>query len=129
MLDKLAAMARVVVQNIATGGTTAIECGAPVLRIAVYVRRLAVQLPGSILVYGLPADAAPSDLSLHVIARIERCLECNLMMIAAHHLILCQVAPAALTMHATSADSHSQILMPAAASCWSAQHLCWCQRL
>ncbi|BDA44995.1 Intraflagellar transport protein 122 homolog [Coccomyxa sp. Obi] len=84
------AMTGVVVQNMATGGHAAIQCGAPVLKIAVYVRRLAVQLQGKILIYGLPADAAAGDLSLHVIARIERCLECNLMMIAAHHLILCQ---------------------------------------
>ncbi|CAL8469254.1 g8795 [Coccomyxa elongata] len=84
------AMTGVVVQNMATGGHAAIQCGGPVLRIAVYVRRLAVQLKGKILIYGLPADAATSDLSLHVIARIDRSLECNLMMIAAHHLILCQ---------------------------------------
>lgn len=86
-------MTGVVVQNLATGGHAAIQCEAPVLRIAVYVRRLAVQLKGQILIYGLPADAATSDLSLHVIARIERSLECNLMMVAAHHLILCQVEP------------------------------------
>ncbi len=101
------AMTGVVVQNMATGGHAAIQCGGPVLRIAVYVRRLAVQLKEKILIYGLPADAATSDLSLHVIACIDRSLECNLMMIAAHHLILCQVEPAALKLHGTFAEGQS----------------------
>ncbi len=85
-------MTGVAVQNMATGGRTAIRCGAHVLKIAVYERRLAVQLRARVLVYGLPADAALRDLGMHVIARVERAFDCNLLMVAAHHLILCQVS-------------------------------------
>lgn len=85
-------MTAVAVQNVATGGRALVECGAHVRKIAVYARRLAVQLPRRVLVYGLPADAAPGGLSFHVIADIGRHLDCNLMMVAAHHLILCQVS-------------------------------------
>jgi hypothetical protein len=58
----------------------------------VYTRRLAVLLDEQALVYGLPADAGDGDLGLHVISRIAHRMDCNLLMIAAHHLLLCQVA-------------------------------------
>lgn len=41
------------------------------------------------------ADAAPDDLGFRVIARIPRRLECNLLVVTAQKLVLCQVTAAA----------------------------------
>ena len=50
-------MTDVVIQNMATGACTTLACRAAVRKIAVYERRLAVQLQDSVLVYSLPAGA------------------------------------------------------------------------
>jgi hypothetical protein len=59
-----------------------------VAKVAVHARRLAVQLSHRLLVYyAVPAEG---DLALHLHARINAALPCNLLLVAEHHLLLCQ---------------------------------------
>lgn len=66
-------MTDVVVQNLATKGSTTIKCGAPVTKVAVSERRLAVQLQDCLLVYGLP-EGAVSTTTQHPFLRAESVL-------------------------------------------------------
>lgn len=81
------AMTRVAVQDMATGARASVDCGGLVHKVAVYARRLAVQLSARLLVYAVPAEG---DLALHMHARITAALPCNLLLVAEHHLLLCQ---------------------------------------
>ena len=75
------------VQDMATGARASVDCGGLVHKVAVYARRLAVQLSARLLVYAVPAEG---DLALHMHARINAALPCNLLLVAEHHLLLCQ---------------------------------------
>ena len=79
------------VWDLASGAQAAVECGALVQAVALYAERLAVQLAAQMLVYAAPLDSAESGLSLHLHARIGAALPCSLLLVAAHHLLLCQV--------------------------------------
>ncbi|KAK9825902.1 hypothetical protein WJX81_003715 [Elliptochloris bilobata] len=74
-----ATMTDIVVQDLAYDARAMIACGALVRKVAVYARRLAVLLPGRLL-------------ALHytLVARVDRQLECNLLVATDQHLVLCQ---------------------------------------
>ena len=79
------------VRDLASGAQAAVECGGLVQAVALYVGRLAVQLAAQVLVYSVPPDSAEGGLSLHLHARIGAALPCSLLLVAAEHLLLCQV--------------------------------------
>ena len=98
-------MTRVAVQDIATGAQATVDCGALVHKVAVYSRRLAVQLSSQLLVYAVPPEYPPGDVSLHMYARINACLPCNLLLVTAHHLLLCQVLESLCDIYSASQDT------------------------
>ena len=50
-------MTDIIIQNLATKSSAVIKCEAAVQKIAVFQRRLAVQLQDCLLIYGLPEGA------------------------------------------------------------------------
>ena len=71
-----------------------IKCKELVKKIAIYKNRLAVQLPEKIVIYELYSDDS-SDMHHRVKEKIVRKFECNLLVVCANHIILCQVGCAA----------------------------------
>ncbi|CAG0893454.1 unnamed protein product [Cyprideis torosa] len=82
-------MTDVIIQHLITGEKVRIRCRDLVKRIAIYKHRLAVQLPERVVVYELCSDET-EDMRYKVKDRINKKLECNLLVICAKHLILCQ---------------------------------------
>lgn len=70
--------------------TVRIKCKELVKKIAIYKNRLAIQLPEKILIYELSSDDS-SDMHYRVKEKIIRKFECNLLVVCADHIILCQV--------------------------------------
>lgn len=70
--------------------TVRIKCKELVKKIAIYKNRLAIQLPEKILVYELYSED-PLDMRYRVKEKIARKFECNLLVVCANHIILCQV--------------------------------------
>ena len=91
LLPRREGMTRVAVRDLASGAEAAVECGALVQAVALYAERLAVQLAAQVLVYAVPAECAEGGLSLHLHARVGAALPCSLLLVAARHLLLCQV--------------------------------------
>lgn len=67
-----------------------IKCKELVKKIAIYKNRLAIQLPEKILIYELYSDDS-SDMHYRVKEKIVKKFECNLLVVCADHIILCQV--------------------------------------
>lgn len=107
-------MTDVIIQNLTTEQKARIKCRDYVKKIAIYRERLAVQLPNMILVYELTpsedgAGAGNSgmqyyrlnlltllksflaDLSFKPRWKIQKKLDCNLLVVTSMHIILCQV--------------------------------------
>jgi intraflagellar transport protein 122 len=82
-------MTDVVLQNLTNERRVRIKCGDLVKKIAIFKDRLAVQLPARIVVYDLFADDDTGDLTCRVRERIERKVDCNLLVVTARHIILC----------------------------------------
>lgn len=70
--------------------TVRIKCKELVKKIAIYKNRLAIQLPEKILIYELYSDDS-LDMRYRVKEKIVRKFECNLLVVCADHIILCQV--------------------------------------
>ena len=104
LLRRREGMMRVAVRDLASGAQAAVECGALVQAVALYAERLAVQLAAQVLVYAVPAGCSEGGLSLHLHVRIGAALPCSLLLVAAHHLLLCQVRSCqAQPMHSMTA--------------------------
>jgi hypothetical protein len=86
-------MTDVVIQHLTTEQKVRIQCHDYVKKLAVYKDCLAVQLPKRITVYQLKAGADATDMRYKPVNVIEQELECNLLVVTAHHLTLCQVCP------------------------------------
>ena len=84
-------MTDVVVQHLTTEQKIRIECKDYVKKLAIYKGCLAVQLPKQIIIYQLKQEADADDMSYMPVAVIEQELECNLLVVTAQHLTLCQV--------------------------------------
>ncbi|KAA6424241.1 MAG: intraflagellar transport protein [Trebouxia sp. A1-2] len=83
-------MTDVVIQHLTTEQKVRIQCNDYVKKLAVYKDCLAVQLPKRITVYQLKAGADATDMRYKPVNVIEQELECNLLVVTAHHLTLCQ---------------------------------------
>lgn len=84
-------MTDVVVQHLTTEQEVRIECKDYVKKLAIYKGCLAVQLPKQITIYQLKPGADANDMLYTPVAVIEQELECNLLVVTAQHLTLCQV--------------------------------------
>uniref|UniRef100_A0A2K5RZ80 Intraflagellar transport protein 122 homolog n=1 Tax=Cebus imitator TaxID=2715852 RepID=A0A2K5RZ80_CEBIM len=82
-------MTDVIVQHLITEQKVRIKCKELVKKIAIYRNRLAIQLPEKILIYELYSEDS-SDMHYRVKERIVKKFECNLLVVCANHIILCQ---------------------------------------
>ncbi|KAK3754001.1 hypothetical protein QZH41_009256 [Actinostola sp. cb2023] len=82
-------MTDVIIQHLTTEQKVRIKCRDLVKKIAIYKHRLAVQLPDKVVIYELNTDDS-SDMHYRVREKIEQKLECNLLVVCANHIILCQ---------------------------------------
>jgi hypothetical protein len=62
-----------------------------VKKVAVYKDRVAVQLPARVVLYQLEDGAGELDMQYRASAKINRTLECNLLVVTSAHIVLCQV--------------------------------------
>lgn len=83
-------MTDVIVQHLLTDHKVRIRCKDYVKKIAVYKSRLAVQLKKRVLVYELGQGDDAHGMQYRVKKRINEALECNLLVVTAEHVILCQ---------------------------------------
>ncbi|KAM5279663.1 intraflagellar transport protein 122 homolog [Ctenodactylus gundi] len=82
-------MTDVIVQHLITEQKVRIKCKELVKKIAIYKNRLAIQLPEKILIYELYSDDA-FDMHYRLKEKILKKFECNLLVVCASHIILCQ---------------------------------------
>ncbi|XP_004870514.1 intraflagellar transport protein 122 homolog isoform X2 [Heterocephalus glaber] len=82
-------MTDVIVQHLITEQKVRIKCKELVKKIAIYKNRLAIQLPEKILIYELYSDDS-SDMRYRLKEKILKKFECNLLVVCASHIILCQ---------------------------------------
>ncbi|XP_033270050.1 intraflagellar transport protein 122 homolog isoform X9 [Orcinus orca] len=82
-------MTDVIVQHLITEQKVRIKCKELVKKIAIYKNRLAVQLPEKILIHELYSDDS-LDMRYRMKEKIVRKFECNLLVVCADHIILCQ---------------------------------------
>jgi len=81
-------MTDVIIQHLMTEQKARIKCKEYVKKIAVYKNRLAVQLPERIVVYQLKNDD-PYDMLYGAVYKINKVLECNLLVVTSCHVTLC----------------------------------------
>ncbi|KAF8070897.1 5-methyltetrahydropteroyltriglutamate--homocysteine methyltransferase [Scenedesmus sp. PABB004] len=84
------AMSDVIIQHLITEQKVRIKCRDYVKKVAVYKDRVAVQLPSRVVLYKLDPSADELDMQYRSAAKITRKLDCNLLVIASSHLLLCQ---------------------------------------
>ncbi|XP_048590687.1 intraflagellar transport protein 122 homolog isoform X2 [Nematostella vectensis] len=82
-------MTDVIIQHLSTEQKVRIKCRDLVKKIAIYRHRLAVQLPDKVIIYELNTDDT-SDMHYRVKEKIDKKLECNLLVVCSNHIILCQ---------------------------------------
>uniref|UniRef100_A0A2K5I4K7 Intraflagellar transport protein 122 homolog n=1 Tax=Colobus angolensis palliatus TaxID=336983 RepID=A0A2K5I4K7_COLAP len=82
-------MTDVIVQHLITEQKVRIKCKELVKKIAIYRNRLAIQLPEKIFIYELYSEDS-SDMHYRVKEKIVKKFECNLLVVCANHIILCQ---------------------------------------
>jgi len=82
-------MTDVIIQHLITEQKVRIKCRDYVKKIAVYKDRLAVQLPDRVIIYELSHDDA-FDMHYRVSTKIQKRLDCNLLVVTSMHVILCQ---------------------------------------
>lgn len=82
-------MTDVIIQHLMTEQKVRIKCRDYVKKIAVYRDRLAVQLPNKVIIYAL-ASGDEFDMHYQVATKINKKLECNLLVVTSQHVILCQ---------------------------------------
>lgn len=71
-----------------------IRCRDYVKKIAIYKNRVAVQLPSKVVIYELEEGGGEYDMNYKSKYKIQQKMECNLLVVTSHHLILCQVGGA-----------------------------------
>ncbi|OZC11066.1 WD domain, G-beta repeat protein [Onchocerca flexuosa] len=82
-------MTEVVVQNLANQTSIRIYCNDLVRKVAVYYNRLAVQLADRVEIYRLVTERDDGQLEYRLVEKINRAFDCSLLVVCAHHLILC----------------------------------------
>ena len=88
-------MTDVVIQHLTTEQKVRIKCRDYVRKLAIYRDTLAVQLPQRVIIYELEPGAAADDMHYRVATRIMQQLDCNLLVVTAKHITLCQVSSGA----------------------------------
>uniref|UniRef100_A0AAF5PHL4 Intraflagellar transport protein 122 homolog n=3 Tax=Wuchereria bancrofti TaxID=6293 RepID=A0AAF5PHL4_WUCBA len=83
-------MTEVVVQHLANQTSIRIYCNDLIRKIAVYYNRLAVQLTDRVEIYRLITERDDGQLEYRLVEKINRAFECSLLVICAHHTIVCQ---------------------------------------
>lgn len=56
-----------------------------------YKDRVAIQLSNRVVLYQLEEGAGELDMQYHSAAKINKKLECNLLVVTSQHIVLCQV--------------------------------------
>ncbi|KIZ06021.1 hypothetical protein MNEG_1945 [Monoraphidium neglectum] len=89
------AMTDVIIQHLITEQKVRIKCRDYVKKVAVYRDRVAVQLASRVVIYELaPAEAGvavdDNDMQYRACAKINASWDCNLLVVASAHLVLCQ---------------------------------------
>lgn len=74
-----------------TGSHYHVLCRDYVKKVAVYKDRVAIQLPNRVVLYQLEEGAGELDMQYHSTAKINKKLECNLLVVTSQHIVLCQV--------------------------------------
>eukprot|EP00051_Salpingoeca_urceolata_P027998 m.484376 g.484376 ORF g.484376 m.484376 type:complete len:1206 (+) comp23337_c0_seq1:143-3760(+) len=82
-------MTDVIIQDLSSEVESRIRCRDLVKKIAIYQDRLAVQLPNQVNIYELYHDSQENT-KARVIEKIRKKFECNLLVVCASHVILCQ---------------------------------------
>ena len=90
-------MTDVVIQHLTTEQKVRIKCRDYVRKLAIYRDTLAVQLPQRVIIYELEPGAAADDMHYKVATRIMQQLDCNLLVVTAKHITLCQVGSGLMT--------------------------------
>ncbi|KAI6231946.1 hypothetical protein M3Y95_00435200 [Aphelenchoides besseyi] len=81
----------VVVQHLGRQRSIRIRCNNLVRKVAVYHNRLAIQLADKILIYRQASGEKEGEqVEYKLMDRINQNLECSLLVVTAHHVILCQ---------------------------------------
>ena len=83
-------MTDVIIQHLLSNQKVRIKCRDMVKKIAIYKRRLAVQLSERVVVYEQYEDDL-DEMHYRVKEKINQKLDCNLLVICSNHIILCQV--------------------------------------
>jgi intraflagellar transport protein 122 len=81
-------MTDVIIQHLVTETRVKIRCRDYIKRIAIYKDRLAVQLPEKIIIYSVNGDDQ-YDMKYKAYKKISKKVECNLLFVLSHHLVLC----------------------------------------
>eukprot|EP00795_Rhopilema_esculentum_P002486 gene2486-18149_t len=82
-------MTDVIIQHLLTEQKVRIKCKDLVRKIAIYRNKLAVQLPDRINVYELYSEDT-SDMHYRLKEKINKKVECNLLVVCGNNVILCQ---------------------------------------
>lgn len=82
-------MTDVIVQHMVTEQRVRLKLRAYVKKISVYTNRLAVQLPDSVRIYELAEGGDQFSMHYRPMRRIQRPIECNLLVVTSQHVTLC----------------------------------------
>lgn len=79
-------MTDVIIQHLVTETRVKIRCRDYIKRISIYKDRLAVQLPEKLIVYSVNNDD-PTDMKYKAHKKISKRLQCDHMVVLAHHIV------------------------------------------
>nr|XP_018910721.1 PREDICTED: intraflagellar transport protein 122 homolog [Bemisia tabaci] len=82
-------MTDVIIHNLLLNQKVRIKCSCLVKKIGIYKHRLAVQLPERVTIYELYLGE-PENMRYRVKAKINKQLDCTLLVVCSEHLIVCQ---------------------------------------
>ena len=82
-------MTDVIIQHLVTETRVKIRCRDHIKRISIYKDRLAVQLSEKLIVYTVNNED-PTDMKYKAYKKISRRIECEHLLVLAHHLVACQ---------------------------------------
>ncbi|XP_060520600.1 intraflagellar transport protein 122 homolog [Cylas formicarius] len=82
-------MTDIIIQHLITEQKVRIKCRDLIKKIAIYTDRLAVQLPERIIIYELFSKDT-NDMHYRAREKINRKLDCSLLVVCSGHLIVCQ---------------------------------------
>eukprot|EP01105_Mastigella_eilhardi_P005329 TRINITY_DN1705_c0_g2_i1.p1 TRINITY_DN1705_c0_g2~~TRINITY_DN1705_c0_g2_i1.p1 ORF type:complete len:1309 (-),score=346.84 TRINITY_DN1705_c0_g2_i1:47-3835(-) len=83
-------MSDVVIQHLLTDKKFEIHCHDYVKMVALYRTRLAVQLPGQVILYDLHIDEETQEITPDLRWRINKYFNCNFLVVVSNHLIPCE---------------------------------------